>query len=128
MPVNDPIGDLLTRIRNAQHVRNAECRCPWSRHKQEICEVLRKEGMLRDIEVVGEGKDKEIIMRFSDDRPKLSLKRVSKPGRRVYLGKGDLKPVLQGYGVAVVTTSQGVMTDKEAREKKIGGEVLCTVS
>jgi len=128
MPVSDPIADLLTRIRNAQHARNAGCRCPWSRHKEELSTVLKKEGFLSEVSVEGEGKEKEIILTFSADHPKLTLDRVSKPGRRVFSGKDDLKPVLSGFGVAVLTTSQGLMTDKEARKKKIGGEVLCTVS
>ena len=128
MPVTDPIADLLTRIRNAQHARNAGCSCPWSRHKEEVCRLLEKEGYLSEVTVEGEGKDKTISLTFSSDHPTLTLNRVSKPGRRVFAGKGELKPVLRGFGLAVVTTSQGVMTDTEAREKKIGGEVLCTVS
>lgn len=128
MPVTDPIADLLTRIRNAQHGRQTGCRCPWSRHKQELCDVLKREGYLRDVQTEGEGKDKVIILTMSEEHPKLTLERVSKPGRRMYLGQGEIKPVLRGFGTAVITTSQGLMTDTEAREKKIGGEVLCTVS
>ena len=90
--------------------------------------MLKKEGYLSNVSVTGEGKEKEIVITFSKDHKKLTLERVSKPGRRMYVGNQELRPVLQGFGLAVVTTSQGVMTDKEAREKKIGGEVLCTVS
>lgn len=128
MPVTDPIADLLTRIRNAQHARQNGCTCPWSRHKEELCAVLKKGGWLSDVNVTGEGKDKVITLTFSEEHPKLSLDRVSKPGRRVYTGKSDMKPVLRGFGMAVVSTSQGVMTDDEARKKGVGGEVLCTVS
>ena len=128
MPVTDPIADLLTRIRNAQHVRHEHCSCPWSRHKEEICNLLKKQGYLSEVQVEGEGKEKTITVHFSTDHPKLTLKRVSKPGRRVFAGRNDLKPVLSGFGIAIVTTSQGLMTDIEARKKKIGGEVLCTIS
>ena len=128
MPVNDPISDLLTRIRNAQHSRKLDCSCPWSRHKQELCDVLKGEGYLSDVQTEGEGKDKVINLTISEDHPKLTLKRISKPGRRMYMGHGEIKPVLRGFGTAVVTTSQGLMTDSQAREKGIGGEVLCTVS
>jgi small subunit ribosomal protein S8 len=128
MPVNDPIADLLTRIRNAQHSRQTSCVCPWSVHKQEVCDLLKKKEFISEVTVEGEGKDKIIIITFNMDIPALNLKRMSKPGRRVYVGKGDVKPVLQGFGIAIVTTSQGLMTDTEAREKKIGGELLCTIS
>ena len=128
MPVSDPIADLLTRMRNAQHSRNDTCVCPWSRHKEEICNLLKREKYLEEVQIDGEGKNKKIIVTFIVDRPKLELYRVSKPGRRIYSCKKDLKPVLRGFGIAIVTTSQGLMTDKEAREKGIGGEVLCTLS
>ena len=128
MPVTDPIADLLTRVRNAQHARNTGCHCPWSRHKEELCLLLQREGYLSEVIVENEGKDKMIVLTFASERPPLMLKRVSKPGRRVYMGKKELKPVLRGMGLAVVTTSLGLLTDREAREKGIGGEVLCTIS
>ena len=126
--VTDPIGDLLTRIRNAQRVRHDECRAPWSRTKQQLCELLKKEGWIADVKVDGEGYKQEITITFLEDKNNLELKRVSKPGRRVYSRYNELKPILNGFGIAVLTTSQGLMTDKEARSKKIGGEVLCTIS
>ena len=89
---------------------------------------MKKEKYLEDVQIEGEGKDKKIVVTFSKDRPKLKLDRVSKPGRRIYNGKSDLMPVLRGFGMAIVTTSQGLMTDKEARKNGIGGEVLCTIS
>jgi small subunit ribosomal protein S8 len=128
MPVSDPIGDLLTRMRNAQHTRQDVCRCPWSRHKEEICQLLKSKGFLSAVTVSGEGKEKEIVIEFSADYPRLTLTRVSKPGRRVYAGSDELKSVLRGFGLSVVTTSEGLMTGDEARKKKMGGEVLCTVS
>ncbi len=126
--VTDPIGDLLARMRNAQHVRHTECRVPWSRLKQQLCELLKEEGWLADVRVEGESPRQEIVVEFNPEKPKLTLKRVSKPGRRVYSGATDLKPVLRGYGMAVITTSQGLMSDAEARRKKVGGELLCTIS
>ena len=126
--VNDPIGDLLTRMRNAQAVRRAGCKAPWSRIKQELLELLKREGWIAEVAVVGEAPKQDIEVTFHADKPVLELKRVSKPGRRAYAGAREIKPVLQGHGIAVVTTSQGLLTDKEARKKKIGGEVLCTIS
>ena len=126
--VTDPIGDLLTRMRNAQGVRKTHCTAPWSRMKEQLCTLLKKEGWIADVEVVGEDPKKTIRVTFSADKPRLELKRVSKPGRRVYEKKQDLKPVLNGYGVAVITTSQGLMTDTEAKQKGIGGEILCTIA
>jgi small subunit ribosomal protein S8 len=125
--VNDPIGDLLTRIRNAQGARRNSCRAPWSRMKQELCELLKKEGLVEDVRVIGESPKQELEVSFVPGKT-LELKRVSKPGRRVYSGAAELKPVLRGYGVAILTTSQGLMTDKQARAKKVGGELLCTIS
>lgn len=126
--VSDPIGDLLTRIRNAQHARKKSCSAPWSRIKEELCSLLKEGGWIADYAVVGEAPKQDLEVTFATDKPKLSLKRVSKPGQRIYTGSADLRPVLQGFGVAILTTSQGLMTDKQAKQKKIGGEVLCTVS
>ncbi|MFA6039478.1 MAG: 30S ribosomal protein S8 [Candidatus Peribacteraceae bacterium] len=128
MPIlSDPIGDLLTRMRNAQKARHTSCKAPWSRINQELLTLLQKEGWVADVRVLGEAPKQEVEVVF-DPEKKLTLQRVSKPGRRVYSGAQELKPVLQGYGIAVVTTSHGLLTDKEARKRKVGGEVLCTVS
>jgi small subunit ribosomal protein S8 len=126
--VSDPIGDLLTRLRNAQRARRTVCRAPWSKIKQQLMELLKREGYLAEVKVVGDEPKLELEVTFSKDHPRLEVKRVSKPGRRMYSGVTELKPILSGYGFAVLTTSQGLLTDKEARAKKIGGEVLCTVS
>lgn len=128
MPVTDPIADLLTRIRNAQHARNPACRAPWSRHKQEICELLKREGYLGNVCIEGEGTDKELLLEFAEGRLRLTLRRVSKPGRRIYRGKSVLAPVLRGLGIAILSTNKGLMTDREARKRGLGGEVLCIVS
>ena len=128
MPVTDPIGDLLTRMRNAQHARRRACRAPWSRIKQELCELLRREGWIASVEVLGEAPKQELEVTFHPEKSALSLKRMSTPGQRCYAGFSQLKPVLRGFGIAVLTTSRGLLTDKEARKQKVGGEVLCTIS
>jgi small subunit ribosomal protein S8 len=128
MPLTDPIGDLLTRMRNAQHGRRSECRAPWSRIKQSICELLKAQGYLAEVSTEGEGIEKEIVVVFRSDRPALELKRVSSPGGRKYVGAADIRAILHGAAIAIISTSSGLMTDKEARSKKIGGELLCTIS
>lgn len=128
MPSTDPIADLLTRMRNAQAVRRESCACPWSRHKEELCNLLKEVGFIGGVSVAGEGKEKMITVTFAPMRQNLTLTRVSKPGRRVYLGKEELKPHLRGYGLSVLSTSKGLMTDKQAKKEGVGGEVLCTVS
>jgi small subunit ribosomal protein S8 len=128
MPLTDPIGDLITRMRNAQHGRRTECRAPWSRIKQQICEVMKTNGYLADVQTEGEGPAKEVVAVFRTDRPALVLKRISTPGGRKYVGSSDIRHHLHGSAMAVISTSSGLLTDKEAREKKVGGEILCTVS
>lgn len=128
MPLTDPIGDLLTRMRNAQHARQAECRAPWSRMKQAICDLLVAHGYLEAVRSEGDGAQKELVAVFKADRPPLILSRVSKPGSRKYVGAKGTRPVLHGASLAILSTSSGLLTHKEAREKNAGGEVLCTVS
>jgi small subunit ribosomal protein S8 len=126
--LSDPIGDLVTRMRNAQHARRGFCRAPWSSIKQELCEVLKREGWIEDVQVLGDAPKLEIEVVFAQNKPPLELKRVSTPGRRIYKGAAELRPILHGYGIAILTTSKGLLTDKEARRHKVGGEVLCTIS
>ncbi len=128
MPLTDPIGDLITRMRNAQHGRRTECRAQWSRIKQAMCDVMQKHGYIESAVAEGEGKDKEIVVTFRQDRPPLILKRVSTPGGRKYVGANDIRKLLHGSSMAVISTSVGLLTNKEAREKNVGGEMLCTVS
>lgn len=128
MPLSDPIGDLLTRMRNAQHGRHTDCRAPWSRIKQAICDLLKVQGYLADVRTEGEGPKKILIAVFRDDRPVLSLKRISTPGGRKYVGAAESRDHLHGAALAIVSTSSGLMTDKEARKKNVGGEILCTIS
>lgn len=126
--VTDPIGDLLTRMRNAQKASKASCRAPYSKLRMQLLEVMKKEGWIADAKVVGDMPKQEVEVVFAEDKPALELKRISKPGRRVYTGVVDLKPILSGFGMAIITTSQGIMSDAEARQKKMGGEVLCTIA
>lgn len=128
MSLSDPIGDFLTRMRNAQHGRHLDCRAPWSTIKQSICELLRDKKFLADARVEGEGKDKKVVAVFRTDRPVLELKRISTPGGRKYVGSADIRKYLHGSAMAIISTSAGLMTGKEAKAKNIGGEILCTIS
>lgn len=125
--VNDPIGDLLTRIRNAQAVRKDSCSAPWSKIKLQLCELLVKEGWLQAVEVTGDAPKLSLKVTFVEGKM-LELKRISRPGRRVYAPSSTLKPIQRGYGISILTTSVGLLTDASARKRKLGGEVLCTIS
>ena len=129
--MNDPIGDMLTRIRNAQMRGKSTVSTPSSKLRAWVLDVLADEGYIRGYEKTtstdGHGAI-EISLKYFDGVPVIrELKRVSKPGRRVYLGVKDIPQVRQGLGVSIVSTPQGVMSDANARAKNIGGEVLCTV-
>ena len=128
MTLTDPIGDLLTRMRNAQHGRHTECRAPWSTLKENLCQLLLKNGYLAHVTTDGEGVQKNIVVSFRSDRGPLTLTRVSKPGSRKYAGAADIRSTLHGNELAIVSTSLGLLTNAEAKEKNIGGEVLCTIS
>jgi small subunit ribosomal protein S8 len=131
MVMSDPIADMLTRIRNANIVRHETVEIPASKIKREIAEILKREGFVRDAEYVEDNKQ-GIIRLFlkygpNNERVITGLKRISKPGLRVYAKSQELPRVLGGLGIAIISTSHGVMTDKEARQAKSGGEVLCYV-
>ena len=129
--ISDPISDLLTRIRNGLIARHAEVRVPHSRVKVRIAEILAQEGYIGDVEVQPDPIQSQILikLKYTPSREPVikGLKRISKPGLRVYRGRLDLPRVQGGLGIAVVSTSKGVMTDREARRQKVGGEVLCEV-
>jgi small subunit ribosomal protein S8 len=132
MAVTDPIGDLLARIRNGQIRGTAKIKSPNSRLRARLLDVLQQEGYIRgyaEVEFKDTGrKELEIELKYHEGRPVIrELKRISTPGRRVYASVKDLKPHRQGLGVSIVSTPQGVMTDSTAREKNVGGEVLCQV-
>ena len=128
---SDPIADMLTRIRNAMAVLQPETTMPASKLKEEVARILSQEGYIDGyaVEDASVGKDLIIRLRYNDERvPALSgLTRVSKPGRRVYKGATEVPSVRGGIGVAIVSTSDGVMTDREARRRNVGGEILCEV-
>ena len=133
MTMTDPIADMLTRIRNASVAGQETVRMPSSKLKESLAAILRREGYITDFRVADDpsrpGRTLEIVMKYTPDRaPTISgLRRVSKPGLRVYTKADRLPRVLGGLGVAVLSTSQGLMTDREARERRVGGEVLCYV-
>jgi small subunit ribosomal protein S8 len=129
MSMQDPIADMLTRIRNAQAARLESVRMPSSKLKVAICSVLKDEGYIADY-VVGDGSRPELDIRlkYHHGQPVIdSIKRVSRPGLRIYKESAELPSVEGGLGIAVVSTNKGVMTDRSARAAGIGGEVLCTV-
>ena len=131
MVMTDPIADLLTRIRNANMVRHEKLEVPASNIKKEIAEILKREGFVRDVEYIEDNKQGiiRIFLKYgsSNERVITGLKRISKPGLRVYAKATEVHRVLNGLGIALVSTSQGVLTDKEARAKQVGGEVLAYV-
>ena len=131
MSMTDPIADMLTRIRNGQHAEKTEVNMPASGVKEAIAKVLRDEGYISDYSVdKSQGKPSLAVrLKYFEGKPVIeNLQRVSKPGLRVYRGKDDLPKVLGGLGVAIVSTSKGVMSDRQARSTGEGGEVLCLVS
>lgn len=132
MSITDPLADLLTRIRNGQSANKPTVSMPSSKLKVSVCRVLKQEGYIEDFAVKESENNKSVLdvsLKYYQGQPVIeSIQRVSKPGRRVYKGANDLPKVLGGFGVAIISTSSGLMTDKEAREGGHGGEVLCTVS
>jgi small subunit ribosomal protein S8 len=131
MSMTDPIADMLSRIRNAQMVGQEDVGMPHSKLKMSIAQVLKDEGYIEDFAVREEGVKRElrIGLKYYAGRPVIErLERVSKPGLRVYKGRNDIPRVMNGLGVAILSTSQGVMTDRKARATGVGGEVLCIVA
>ena len=128
--VTDPIADMLTRIRNANQQRHETVVVPASKLKVELAEILKNEGFIKDYKIEGEDVIKNIVITLKykgNDRVITGLKRVSKPGLRHYAKVNEIPKVLNGLGIVVLSTSQGLMTDKEARAKKIGGEILAYI-
>jgi small subunit ribosomal protein S8 len=132
MSMTDPIADMFTRIRNAQATAKPTVRMPGSKVKAAIAKVLKDEGYVRDFQVTKAENNKsvlEIALKYFEGRPAIDkLDRVSRSGLRVYRGKNALPKVMGGLGIAIVSTPAGIMTDAQAREKGVGGEVLCTVA
>jgi len=130
MPINDPLGDLLTRIRNAQMRNKSKVSSPGSKLRESVLEVLKSEGYIRGYAVVErDGRAEiEIELKYFDGEPVIrEIERISKPGRRVYTSVRNLPRINNGLGVAIVSTPKGVMADHAARDANVGGEILCTV-
>lgn len=126
----DPITDMLNRIRNAQAVLHPKVEFPFSNLKYEIAKTLEREGFIQKAEKRGrkEKKSIEITLRYDNDTPTIAgLKRISKQGQRIYTKAKELRPVKGGYGIAIISTPKGLMTNKEARKKGLGGEILCEI-
>jgi len=131
MSMSDPVSDMLTRIRNAQLIGHAEVSMPASKLKASIAQVLKDEGYIEDFALRDDAGKKQlrIGLKYYAGRPVIErLERVSKPGLRVYKGRNDIPKVMNGLGVAILSTSRGVMTDRKARADGVGGEVLCIVA
>lgn len=131
MVMSDPVADMLTRIRNANVVRHETVEMPASKMKKQIAEILKREGFIRDAEFIEDNKQGiiRIFLKYGPNQERVitGLKRISKPGLRVYTQSTEIPRVLGGLGIAIISTSKGIMTDKEARQVKSGGEVVCYV-
>ncbi len=131
MVMTDPIADMLTRIRNANMVRHESVEFPASRMKREIAEILKREGFIRDAEFIEDNKQGiiRIFLKYGANNEKVitGLKRISKPGLRVYVKANEIPRVLRGLGIALLSTNKGILTDKEARQQKVGGEVIAYI-
>jgi small subunit ribosomal protein S8 len=130
MPVTDPIADFLTRIRNASKAKRIKVEIPSSKLKAGLAEILKKSGYIYDFKIDEDNKQNviTILLKYVDGKPAINgLKRISKPGLRIYKQSTELPRVLNGLGTAIISTSKGLMTDKEARNQSTGGEVVCFV-
>lgn len=127
----DPVSDLLARIRNAHLAKHDRVDVPTSRLKTEVCRILKEEGFIRNFKLVDDQPVSvlRVFLEYDDEgAPAIRhLQRISKPGRRVYRGADDIKPVLNGRGIGVISTNQGLLSDRQARDRRLGGEVLCEV-
>jgi len=131
MAINDPISDMLTRIRNAGKAKFNSVDIPGSKLKTELAKVLKNEGFIRNYKFIKDGKQGilRIYLKYGQGQSHViyGLERISKPSRRVYSKSKDIMPVLNGLGIAVLSTSKGIMTDKQARKENVGGEILCNI-
>jgi small subunit ribosomal protein S8 len=128
--MTDPISDMLTRIRNAQKSKKAKASMPFSKLKKGIADILVKEGYLACAEVVKEGSREilDLVLKYQGNEPGIrEIKRESRPGRRVYCKNDAVPTVLEGFGIAILSTPKGLLTNKEARKERVGGELICTV-
>ena len=128
--MSDTIADLLTRIRNAQRASKPSVSIPYSKMKLSICDVLKNEGYIESSEIKGDTKKTlDVFLKYYEGKPVIeNIRRISKPGLRIFKSSNEIPTVKNGLGICIVSTSQGVMTDKQAREKNCGGEIICFVS
>jgi len=129
MVMTDPIADMLNRIRNANVRRQETIEVPTSKMKKAIAQIMLEEGFIKSVEESEDGKTLKITLKYGPNKERVitGLKRISKPGLRVYAGKDEIPRVLGGLGIAILSTSKGIMTDKQARKEGIGGEVICFI-
>jgi len=128
--MTDPIADMLTRIRNAVAVKKAEVLIPFSKVKFNIAKVLEKENYVGSVEKVDQDRSPQIkvVLKYDAGQPAIThLKRISKPGQKIYINNQEIKKVLNGYGLSIISTSRGILTDQEARQQKLGGELMCEI-
>ena len=130
MSMSDTVADLLTRIRNAQRASKPSVSIPYSKMKLSICDVLKDEGYIESSEIKGDiKKTLNVFLKYYEGKPVIeNIRRISKPGLRIFKSSNEIPTVKNGLGICIVSTSQGVMTDKQAREKNCGGEIICFVS
>lgn len=127
MTTTDPIADLLTRIRNAARAHKAHTEAPYSKLKHAVCDVLKEHGYILDVRSTGEGVEKRLEIDLHEGRTDLHLKTISKPGQRIYVKAREIPRVLDGLGIAILSTPKGVMDGVKAKKSKVGGEYLCEV-
>ena len=131
MAITDPIADMLTRIRNAGKAKLNSVDIPGSKVKTELAKVMKSEGFIRNYKFIKDGKQGilRVYLKYGDNQSHviLEMQSVSKPSRRIYTSASDVKPIYNGMGVAILSTSKGILTDKQARKENVGGEVLCTM-
>ncbi len=131
MALTDPIADMLTRVRNAGKAKFNSVDIPGSKMKTELARVMKEQGYIRNYKFIKDGKQGilRVYLKYTDDNAHViqEINRVSKPSRRVYVGAGDVKSFYNGMGVSVLSTSKGILTDKQARKEHVGGEVLCNI-
>ena len=131
MAISDPIGDMLTRIRNGCKAKFSSVDIPGSKMKVEIARVLKQEGYIRNYKFISDDKQGvlRVYLKYSDEQKAaiFGLERVSKPSRRMYVGGGDIKPVFAGMGISILSTSKGIKSDRQARKENVGGELLCRI-
>lgn len=126
--MTDPIADLLTRLRNASKAHHEKVVMPHSKIKENIARVMKEKGFIEAYKVEEDANGfKSLEILFKEDRPRLELKRISKPGQRIYIKNEDLKPMRSGLGIRIISTSKGIMTNSEAKKLKLGGELICEI-